>query len=322
MSSKTPCHRRYLIMDAQTATTEVYQQARLGERKRKKTSVLTPYFFLSPWLLGMIFLTVGSMLFTFYLAFTDYNLLSSPKWVGMKNFSRIFSDINFWTSIRVTLFYVILSVPCRLIMSLLIALLLSKEIRGIGLYRALIYLPSLIGGSVGVSIGWRKLFDTNGPINSFLGIFGIHGPTWIGNASTAIYVLILLSVWQFGSEMVIFLAGLKQIPKHLYESATIDGASRFRKFTHVTLPMLSPIIFFNLLMGTISSFMVFTQVYIITGGGPMNKTLFYVLYLYQNAFEFFHMGYAAALSVILLVLIALVSGIIFLTSKFWVNYDI
>jgi multiple sugar transport system permease protein len=283
---------------------------------------LTAYAFLTPWLIGMIFLTIGSMLFTFYLAFTDYDLLSSPKWIGLGNFTNIWNDNDFWTSIKVTLLYVILSVPARLVASLLIALLLVKNIKGIGLYRAVIYLPSLIGGSVGASIGWKKLFDDNGPINSFLNLFGIQGPTWIGNPSTAIIVLILLSVWQFGSEMVIFLAGLKQIPTILYEAATIDGASRIKQFFSITLPMLSPIIFFNLLMGTISSFMVFTQVYIITGGGPMKSTFLYVFYLYQHAFTYYHMGYAAALSIILLLIIAFVSGLIFLTSKLWVNYDV
>ncbi|MDC3417574.1 carbohydrate ABC transporter permease [Aquibacillus salsiterrae] len=283
---------------------------------------LTAYAFISPWLIGMLFLTVGSMLFTFYLAFTDYDLLSAPTWIGADNFTNIWNDRNFWASIRSTLYYVALSVPLRLIASLLVAMLLLKDIKGIGLYRAVIYLPSLLGGSVGVAIGWKKLFDANGPINSFLGVFGIAGPMWIGNPSTAIYVLIILAVWQFGSEMVIFLAGLKQVPTILYEAATIDGASKLKQFFHVTLPMLSPIIFFNLLMGTISAFMVFTQVYIITGGGPMKSTLFYVYYLYQNAFTYFDMGYAAALAVILLVIIAIISSFIYLTSKFWVNYDV
>lgn len=295
-------------------------------RRRAATTLkrqnLPAYGFMTPWLLGMLFLTAGSMLFTFYLAFTNYDLLSSPHFAGMANFSRIFADPNFWTSIRVTFIYVVLSVPARLIASLLVATLLSKQVRGIGIYRSLIYLPSLIGGSVGASIGWKELFDQNGPINSFFQLFSIHGPVWLGNPSTSIIVLVLLSVWQFGSEMVIFLAGLKQIPSYLYEAATIDGANAFQRYIRVTLPMLSPIIFFNLLMGTISSFMVFTQVYIITGGGPMNSTLFYVLYLYQQAFQYFHMGYAAALSVILLIIIALCSGFIFLTSKFWVNYDV
>ncbi|QQE77912.1 carbohydrate ABC transporter permease [Alicyclobacillus sp. SO9] len=280
------------------------------------------YVFMSPWLFGMLFLTAGSMLFTFYLAFTNYNLLSSPKFAGAANFHRLLTDSDFWIAIRVTFIYVIASVPVRLVAALLVAQLVSKPIRGMGIYRALIYLPSMIAGSVGASIGWRKLFGQNGPINSFLHLFGIHGPIWLGNPATAIIVLVLLNVWQFGSEMVIFLAGIKQIPGYLYEAATIDGANTIQRFFRVTLPMLSPITFFNLLMGTISSFMVFTQVFVITDGGPLNSTLFYVLYLYQQGFQFFHMGYAATLSIVLLLIIALCAGVLFWTSKLWVNYDV
>lgn len=280
------------------------------------------YVFMTPWMLGMLILTAGSMLFTVYLAFTNYDLLSPPKINGVENFRQLFADPNFWISIRVTFIYVVISVPVRLAVALLVATLVNKQMRGIGIYRALIYLPSLIGGSVGASIGWRELFDQNGPINSVLHLVGIQGPVWLGNPFTAIIVLVLLSAWQFGSEMVIFLAGLKQIPSFLHEAATIDGASAFQRYFRVTLPMLSPIVFFNLLMGTISSFMVFTQVYVITDGGPMNSTLFYVLYLYQQGFQYFHMGYAAALAIILLIIVALCSGFIFLTSRFWVNYEV
>lgn len=288
-------------------------------RKKQNNSA---YVFMSPWLVGMVFLTAGSMLFTVYLAFTNYDLLSAPKLAGLTNFRQLLSDADFWIAIRVTFIYVVASVPVRLITALLVALLVSKPIRGMGIYRALIYLPSMIAGSVGASIGWRKLFGQNGPINSFLHLFGIHGPVWLGNPVTAILVLVLLNIWQFGSEMVIFLAGIKQIPSYLYEAATIDGANAFQRFFRVTLPMLSPITFFNLLMGTISSFMVFTQVYVITDGGPINSTLFYVLYLYEQGFQFFHMGYAAALSVVLLLIIALCAGFLFWTSKLWVNYDV
>src|SRR5699024_2974045 len=298
---------------------------RVGKRSRISSTLhnnLVAYAFLSPWLIGMIFLTVGAMLFTFYMALTDYDLLTPPTWTGLQNFTNIFKDSEFWLSIRATLIFVLLSVPARLIASLLIALLLSKETKGIGLYRALIYLPSLMGTSVGASIGWKKVFDEEGPINSFLNIFGIDGPVWLGNASTAMLVLVLLSVWQFGSEMIIFLAGLKQVLSYLYEAATIDGASPIKKFFNVTWSMLIPIVFFNLLMGTINSFMIFTQVYIITGGGPMNSTMMYVLYLYKQGFTFYNMGYAAALAVILLVVIGIFSGLIFLTSKLWVNYDV
>ncbi len=270
----------------------------------------------------MMFLTLGSVLFSVYLAFTNSNLLSPAHWNGIENFKQIFTaDPNFVASIRATLLYVLVSVPCRLVFALLVAVLLNRNVRGLGIYRAVYYLPSLVGGSVGVSIGWRELFSPNGTINLLLKHVGINGPSWLANPVGAFFVLVLLSVWQFGSEMVIFLAGLKQIPQTYYEAASIDGASKFQQFFKVTLPMLSPIVFFNLVMGTINAFMVFTQVYVITGGGPMNSTLFYVLYVYQQAFTYFHMGYAAALSIILLFMIAACTGLLFLTSKYWVKYE-
>ncbi|WP_284226387.1 carbohydrate ABC transporter permease [Alicyclobacillus hesperidum] len=301
------------------STTRTSIQKVTGVRGKHNGSA---YVFMTPWLLGMILLTAGSMLFTIYLAFTNYDLLSQPRWGGLQNFRQLLSDPNFWASIRVTLIYVVVSVPVRLVAALLVATLVNKHVRGMGIYRALIYLPSLVGGSVGVSIGWRVLFDQNGPINAVLRIFGIQGPVWLGNPATALIVLVLLSAWQFGSEMVIFLAGLKQIPAYLWEAATIDGATLWQRYRRITLPMLSPIIFFNLLMGTISSFMVFTQVYVITDGGPMNSTLFYVLYLYQQGFQYFHMGYAAAMAVVLLIIVAICTAFLFLTSKFWVSYDV
>lgn len=284
---------------------------------------LTAYGFLLPWLCGMLFLTVGAMFFTFYLGFTNYDLISQAHWTGLRNFKQIFSqDTNFWVSLRATIIYVAVSVPSRIVISLLVAMLLSRNIGGIGIYRSLMYLPSLLGGSVGVSIGWQRLFSSTGPINSMLHSLGINAPIWLGSPHLAIFVLVIMSVWQFGSEMVIFLAGLKQIPHILYESARIDGATSIQSFFRITIPMLSPIIFFNVIMGTISSFMVFTQVYIITGGGPMNSTLFFVLYIYQQAFQFLHMGYAAALSMILLFIIAVFSGLLFLTNRYWVSYDV
>jgi len=207
----------------------VLQRIKFQRRSRMETPLqrnLTAYAFLIPWLTGVMCLTLGAMLFTFYLAFTDYDLISSPEWVGFDNFRQIFRDPNFWASLRATFTYVIFSVPARLVVSLLIALLLYKEVRGIGWYRSFIYLPSLIGTSVGAAIGWRNLFAEDGPINSFLALFGIEGPNWVGNPSTAIAVLILLSVWQFGSEMVIFLAGLKQIPGYLYERRSSTARRR------------------------------------------------------------------------------------------------
>lgn len=283
---------------------------------------LTAYSFLVPWIFGVVILTVGSMLYTVYLGFTHYDLISPPRWIGIGNFASILRNQNFWDAVRATTTFVVIALPLRITVSLLLAILLSKRRRGVGIYRAVIYLPSLIGGSVGIAIGWQRLFSPNGPINTMLSLAGIKAPDWLGSPRYAIVVLIVLSCWQLGSEMVIFIAGLKQVPDHLYESARIDGASGLRRFFRITIPMISPIIFFNLIVGTINTFVIFTQVYVITGGGPMNSTLFYALYIYQQAFLYLHMGFAAALAIILLGILASISGILFLTQKYWVNYDV
>ncbi|GGE49097.1 sugar ABC transporter permease [Pullulanibacillus camelliae] len=283
---------------------------------------LAAYGFLFPWLIGLLVLTLGSFMFSIYLAFTNYDLISSPTWAGVSNFKSLFSDHLFYTSLKVTLLYVVVSVPLRLIFSLLVAALLNQEIAGIGIYRVIFYIPSLIGTSVGVAIMWQNIFSRNGLFNLILQSIGMaHPPAWVSDPQYAIYVLVLLSIWQFGSEMIIFLAGLKQIPDSLYEAAAIDGANRLNQFFHVTLPMLTPMIFFNLVMGTINAFMVFTQGFVITHGGPINSTMFYVLYLYKQGFEYFHMGYAAAMSIVLLVIVGVFAGFLFLTSKFWVHYE-
>lgn len=285
---------------------------------RKKT---TPYLFMTPWLIGFLVLTLGAFLFTLFLAFTQYDMLSDPEWVGLNNFKEIFSDRLFVQALKVTFLFVIVSVPLRLISSLLVAMLLNQDIKGIGFYRALFYIPSVIGTSVGVAIMWRSIFSKDGLVNSLLKLVGVtDAPSWVSNPNFAIYVIVLLSIWQFGAEMIIFLAGLKQVPQSLREASFMDGATRFKSFIHVTLPMLTPLIFFNLVMSTISAFMIFTQGYIITEGGPANSTLFYILYLYRQAFEYFHMGYASALAVILLFIVAVIAGFLFLSSKYWVHY--
>ncbi len=277
---------------------------------------------MTPWLIGLLTLTLGSFLLSVYLSFTEYDLLSPPEWVGLDNYATMLTDDLFITSLMVTLLYVVVAVPVRLVVSLLFAVLLSQDIKGIGIYRTLLYIPSLIGTSVGVAIMWQNIFSDRGLINMVLMNIGVDDPpAWVSSPQYAIYVIVLLSIWQFGSEMVIFLAGLKQIPDPLYEAAAIDGASKVGQFFHITLPMLSPVIFFNLVMGTINAFMVFTQGYIITHGGPINSTLFYVLYLYRQGFQYFHMGYAAAMAVVFLIVVAVVAGFIFLTSKYWVHYE-
>ena len=240
--------------------------------------------------------------------------------MGLKNYIKIFTaDSKFVKSLSVTLYYALISVPLRLLFALIVALILLKNTRLTGFYRAAYYLPSIIGGSVAVAILWKRMFAIDGTFNVLLQTFGINCTTaWLGNVSTAIWMLILLSVWQFGSSMLIFLSALKQIPQTLYEAARVDGARGPQQFFRITLPLLTPTIFFNLVMQMINGFLAFSQSYIITQGKPMNSTLFYVVYMYQQGFEYFKAGYASALAWIMLVIIGAFTGVLFLTKRFWV----
>ncbi len=282
------------------------------------------YLFLAPWLIGFFGLTLGPALISLYLSFTDYDLLSNPRWVGAANYIRIATaDPKFSAAMHVTFLYVALAVPFKLAFALLVAVMLNRGLRGLPLYRAIFYLPSLIGASVAVSVLWRQLFAGDGLLNQALKLVGIHGPSWISNPDTALYTLVALSVWQFGSPMIIFLAGLRQIPKDVYEAAEIDGASRSQQFWRITLPLLTPVLFFNVVVQTIDAFKAFTPAFIISGGtgGPIDATLFYTLYLYQEAFAYFRMGYASALAWVLVVIIAAFTALSFLSSRYWVHYD-
>ncbi|MGG1555107.1 carbohydrate ABC transporter permease [Paenibacillus ferrarius] len=298
------------------------KQTKLSKKWTKYIEPVWGYVFISPWLIGLFLLTIGPMSQSFYLSLTQYNLLEAPRWVGFENYHEIFTgDKDFLSALRVTLTYVVLSVPLKLIFALLVAMLLVKAIRGMSVFRAIFYLPSLIGGSVAISAIWRNLFGLDGFLNKFTAMLGIQGIDWINTPETSLYTLILLAVWQFGSSMVIFLAGLKQIPRDLYESASVDGANKVRTFFAITLPMLTPIILFNLVMQIIGSFQMFTQAFIITKGGPINSTLVYALFLFQKAFAYFNMGYASALAWILLTIIGVCTALIFWTSKKWVHYE-
>jgi multiple sugar transport system permease protein len=282
------------------------------------------YLFLAPWLIGFFGLTLGPALVSLYLSFTDYDLLSNPRWVGTANYVRIAtSDPKFSAAMHVTFIYVALAVPLKLTFALLVAMILNRGLRGLPLYRAIFYLPSLIGASVAISVLWRQLFAGDGLLNQMLKLVGIQGPSWISNPDTALYTLVALSVWQFGSPMIIFLAGLRQIPKDVYEAAEIDGASRNQQFWRITLPLLTPVVFFNVVVQTIDAFKAFTPAFIISGGtgGPIDATLFYTLYLYQEAFAYFRMGYASALAWVLVVIIAAFTAFAFLSSRYWVHYD-
>jgi multiple sugar transport system permease protein len=281
------------------------------------------YMFLTPWLIGLLCLSLIPMVSSLYLSFTNYDMFSPPEWAGMENYTQMFEDSKYLASVKVTTIYVLLSVPLQLMFALGVALMLNRGLRGLKFYRAVYYVPSLFGGSVAVALLWRQLFGGEGLINRGLALFGIEGTNWISSPDTALYTLVILAVWQFGAPMVIFLAGLKQVPMELYEAARIDGASKFKQFFKITLPMISPIVLFNLIMQIIHAFQAFTPAYIVSGGegGPLDSTLFYTLYLYQKAFTHFDMGYAAAMAWILLIAIAIITAIIFGTSKKWVFYQ-
>ncbi|HYN94579.1 MAG TPA: sugar ABC transporter permease [Pilimelia sp.] len=281
------------------------------------------YLFLSPWVLGALLLTVGPMLASLYLSFTDYNLFTTPNWVGWDNYQRLFTeDERFRTAIWVTAKYVLLSTPLKLAAALAVAMLLNRQSRAQGLYRSAFYAPSLLGASVAVALVWRVIFDTGGVVDSGLASIGINTGGWVANPRYALLVIVILGVWQFGAPMVIFLAGLKQIPKELYDAASVDGAGWWRTFRSVTLPMLSPVIFFNLVLETIHAFQAFTGAFVVSSGrgGPSDSTLFYTLYLYQRGFTEYKMGYASAMAWLLVLAIAAVTALLFRTARTWVFY--
>ena len=279
------------------------------------------HVFLLPFLLGLVLVTAVPLIASLYLSFTDYDLLGDPSLIGFENFQRMVEDERFWASVGVTLRYVLVSV-LQLAFALLLAVVLDKGMRGLVFYRSAFYLPSLLGSSVAVAILWRQLFGHEGLINTVLGLFGVQGESWLQNPDTALSTLVVLNVWTFGSPMIIFLAGLRQIPEELYEAARVDGAGAVRQFVSITAPLLTPIIFFNLILQTIGAFQAFTQAHIISSGqgGPLDSTLFYTLYLYQQGFVSFNMGYASAMAWVLLIVISLVTAVHFLLSKYWVFY--
>jgi len=285
------------------------------------------YVFLSPWLLGLMGVTAIPMLLSLYLSFTNYDVLSplsEVEFVGWANYRRMFtSDPSYLHSVRVTLSFALIAVPLKLATALGVALLLNRAFRGVGVFRGLFYLPSLLGGSVALAIVWVNVFNREGAFNSLLAVFGIEGAPWVNDPRFALETLMVLAIWQFGAPMVIFLAGLKQVPLELYEAASVDGAGAWRKFFHVTLPMLSPVIFFNLVLETINGFQGFTSAFVLSNGtgGPVDATLMYTLNLYLTGFTELEMGYASAMAWVFLVAIALITTLLFATGRFWVHYS-
>ncbi|BAL99850.1 MULTISPECIES: carbohydrate ABC transporter permease [Caldilinea] len=299
--------------------------------------------FLVPWLAGFFIFTFYPMVYSLWLGFTDYNFTKpdATRWIGLSNYVKMFGsllglsqftaptgavihvDRHYLKALSVTFTYVFTSVPLKLAFALAVAMLLSQKLRGVPFYRAVYYIPTLLGGSVAIAVLWRKLFEKDGLVNAFLSTLGLTDlPGWITNPNYALWTLVLLAVWQFGSSMIIFLAGLKQIPREYYEAASVDGANKVQQFFFITLPLLSPVILFNLVMQMIAAFQVFTQAYIIGGGGGgvLNSTLFYTLHLYIQGWTYYEMGYASAMAWVLLFIIGVLTALVFRSSSYWVSY--
>ncbi len=279
------------------------------------------WVFAAPWLLGFLLFTVGPMLASGFFAFTEYDVLTPPQWIGWANFDKaLTADPKVWQSVRVTTIYAVVSVPLQIGFGLLLALLLNARIRGLQFYRTVYYLPSVLSG-VAVALLWRWIYAPNfGLINSFLALFDIQGPGWLGDKDWALTSMICMSLWHVGGGIVIYLAGLQGVPSELYEAAHVDGGGRWTSFWHITLPMITPVLFYNLVIGIITALQIFTQALIMTNGGPHDATLFMVLYLYRNAFQFFKMGYASVLAWILFAYILVLTLLVYRSAGFWVFY--
>lgn len=297
--------------------------SRSGRARRRRENI-AGYVFMTPWLLGFVFIIGGPVVVSLYLSFTDYAVIGDAEWIGVENYVRMFtSDPRFWAALRVTFIYLLVSVPLVQVFALFLATVLNRGIRALPVYRAVFYVPSLIGGSVAIAILWRFIFESDGLLNNLLGAVGIETSySWIGTPSTALSTLIILNIWQFGAAMIIYLAGLKNIPTELYEAARVDGAGTWRQFRSITLPMLSPVIFFNVLMNVVAAFQAFNSAYVVSNGtgGPADSTLFYTLYLYQRGFVDFDMGYASALGWVLLIISGAVAALLFTLSHRVVYY--
>ena len=291
-------------------------------QSQSRRRAITGYAFISPWLIGLLTFTLIPILIVFYLGFTKYGVFDSPEWVGLANYRRIFTDDRlFRISSLNTLYYVVISVPLQITVGFLLALGLNAKLRGVTLFRTLFYVPAIVPQVAGVLLFVWLFQPQIGLVNWMLGLLGLNGPNWLGRPEWAKPAIIIMSLWGVGASMIIYLAGLQSIPQHLYEAAQIDGANGWKQFWHVTVPMMTATIFFNLVMGVINSFQVFTTAYIATGGGPMNSTLFYMLYLYNSGFQDFKMGYASALAWILFTLVLLLTLLIFRSSSSWVYYE-
>ncbi|ASA55251.1 MULTISPECIES: carbohydrate ABC transporter permease [Vibrio] len=278
--------------------------------------------YLSPYIIGLLVFTAFPFVSSFLMSFTDYDLMTSPEYVGIENYRYMLTEDDlFWKSMSVTFLYVFLTIPVKLAFALFIAFILNFKLRGIRFFRTAYYIPSILGSSIAIAVLWRALFAIDGVLNGMLALVGIDAVNWLGEPSFALFSITLLRAWQFGSAMVIFLAALQNVPQSQYEAALIDGASKWQMFIKVTVPLITPVIFFNFIMQTTQAFQEFTAPYVITGGGPMKSTYLISLYIYETAFKFFDMGYGSALAWALFIVVAIFTSITFRSSKYWVFYS-
>ncbi len=307
---------------------EIVKEAHLyprGVRPRlsrwRRREILDAYLFISPTVIGLLVFLLGPIIASAVLSFTDYDILTAPAWVGLDNYIQLFQDGLFWQALRVSVIYSVISVPLGLALSLGAALLLNQKIRGVAILRSIYYMPTIISG-VAVAMLWRWLFNAQfGMVNILLGKIGIRGPMWLTDERWALTAIIIASFWGLGGAMLIYLAGLQGIPSELYEAAEIDGATEQAKFRYITLPMISHVTFFNLVLGIIGALQLFTDAYVMTGGGPNNATLFLSLYLYRQAFLYLKMGYASAMAWVLFAIVLVLTLLVFKSSPMWVYYE-
>lgn len=293
-----------------------YRASRAGQEAKKG------YGFISPWIIGFVLFQAGPLLAVIYLSFTQYDVFTPPRWIGLRNYEQIFADRLFWQSLSNTVYIVLISVPLRLVISFLIALLLNQRIRGMGIYRAIFYIPMMVPVAA-TAVLWAWILNSRlGILNYFLDSAGLPAPNWLIVREWSKNAIILVTMWRIGEPIVLYLAGLQDVPGELYEAAEVDGAGWFKKMTRITIPMMTPTIFMILVLEVIQVFQTFVWSYAMTKGGPLNSSLVYVLYIFRRAFDDFRMGYAAALSVILFLIVLVLTVILFRFSKYWVHTEV
>jgi multiple sugar transport system permease protein len=315
---------------AGTAITQSKATGLFARRQRKRMGPLARHearvglLFVAPWIVGLVIFLAYPVIYSFYLSFTEYSIIQPPRWIGLENYRTMFTvDPLFWTSVKNSAYFAVISVPLRLLFAFGLALMLAMDTKFMGSYRTLFYLPALVPPVAG-TIVFMLMFDPRfGLINQFLGVFGVEPIAWLLDPAWSKPAIIILSLWTLGADSLIFLAGLKDVPQDVLDAASIDGAGMWRRMLNITLPMITPVILFNLVMGIIGSFQIFIQALIIggTNGEPLDSTLMYMVLLYKNAFRYFSMGYASAMAVVLFVTVLALTLVIFRTSRYWVHYE-